>query len=88
MFQQAFGTVADRAKRVRLRTVAQTEPVPGDPIVAGVHLEPEVVAEIRAAFLSLEPEELAAAKIAGLEELFGFAQVTDQDYDDVNMPGD
>jgi len=87
VFDRAFVTVADRAKRVSLRILAQTERIPGEPIVARPGLEPETVEEVRDAFLSLTPEELAQAKMKDLEDLFGFEPVTDAQYDGVRLLG-
>jgi phosphonate transport system substrate-binding protein len=84
VFERAYMTVADRARRTRFRVLAQTEPIPGEPIVAGPHLEPEIVEEIRQAFLGLKTDSLQEG---GLRDLFGFEPATDEQYNGVRLLG-
>ncbi len=84
VFERAYMTVADRARRTRFRVLAQTEPIPGEPIVAGTHLEPEIVEEIRKAFLELNTDSLQEG---GLRDLFGFEPATDEQYTGVRLLG-
>ncbi len=84
VFDRAYLTVADRARRMRLRILAQTEPIPGEPIVAGPNLEPEVADAVRDAFLNIPTDRLAEGK---LRDLFGFEPATDEQYNGVRLLG-
>jgi len=82
VYERAYLTVADRSRRLTLRILAQTPPIPGEPIVAGVHVSPAIAAEVREAFLSIPPEALARG---ALNDLFGFNPVSEAHYDDVHV---
>jgi phosphate/phosphite/phosphonate ABC transporter binding protein len=82
VFERAYFTVADRARRMQLRVLAQTEPIPGEPIVAGAHLDGDLVDEVRAAFLRIQTERLQET---ALRDLFGFEPATDEQYTGVRL---
>jgi len=84
VFDKAYATVAGRSNNASLRVLAQTDPIPGEPIVASRHLAPEVVAEVKQALLSLTAPELTAGP---LKDLFGFEAVSDEQYDDARLLG-
>ncbi len=84
VFERAYFTVADRARRMRLRVLAQTEDIPGEPIVAGTHLDAALVAEVRAAFLRIKTDRLQET---ALRDLFGFEPATDEQYAGVRLLG-
>lgn len=82
VFERAYFTVADRARRMRLRVLAQTEPIPGEPIVAGTHVDEALVEEVRAAFLRIKTDRLQGT---ALRDLFGFEPATDEQYSGVQL---
>jgi len=84
VFERAYFTVADRARRMRLRVLAQTEAIPGEPIVAGSHLDESLVAEVQAAFLRIRTDRLQET---ALRDLFGFEPATDEQYTGVRLLG-
>lgn len=84
VFERAYFTVADRARRMRLRVLAQTEDIPGEPIVAGSHLDEALVEEVRAAFLRIKTDQLQET---ALRDLFGFEPARDEQYAGVRVLG-
>ncbi len=84
VFERAYFTVADRARRMQLRVLAQTEAIPGEPIVAGTHLDEALVEEVQAAFLRIQTERLQET---ALRDLFGFEPATDEQYTGVRLLG-
>jgi phosphate/phosphite/phosphonate ABC transporter binding protein len=84
VFERAYFTVADRARRMQLRVLAQTEVIPGEPIVAGAHLDEALVEEVRAAFMRIQTERLQET---ALRDLFGFEPATDEQYTGVRLLG-
>lgn len=80
VFERAYTTVADHATRVRLRVLAQTEPIPGEPIVAGASLDSPTADAVKAAFLAIAPEKFAQTE---LTDFFAFEPASDADYDKV-----
>lgn len=80
VFERAYATVADHATRVRLRILAQTEPIPGEPIVAGPSLDPDIADAVQQAFLAIPPEKFAQTE---LSDFFAFEPASDKDYDNV-----
>jgi phosphonate transport system substrate-binding protein len=83
VFERAYATVADRAKRLSFRTLARTDPIPGEPIVVRKDLDAGIVEELTEAFLSLSPEELAGCRLA---DLFGFEAVSEAPYEGIDLP--
>jgi phosphate/phosphite/phosphonate ABC transporter binding protein len=82
VFDNAYDSVADRAHRLKLRILAQTAIIPGEPIVASTHLDPAIVAEVKEAFLALPTEQLAGSR---LQDLFGFEPAADDQYTGVKL---
>lgn len=83
-FERAYMTVADRARRTRFRVLAQTDPIPGEPIVAGAHLDAATVEAVRQAFLGMHTDRLQGS---ALNDLFGFEPATDEQYNGVRSLG-
>lgn len=77
VFDGAYETVADRAQRVSLRMLAQTPPIPGEPIVANAGLDPAIREEVKEAFLATSSERFSSGR---LRDLFGFEPATDEQY--------
>lgn len=84
VFERAFTAMADRGKRVRLRVLASTEPIPGEPIVASARLEPELAEAIKQAFLAVRQERVSHPM---LSDFFAFEPANDEDYDAVRTSG-
>ena len=82
VFERAYATLADRSRRVRPRILAQTEPIPGEPIVAGPNISPALLGELQRAFLSIPPEKLDQVQ---LMDFFAFEPAVDADYNGVSI---
>jgi len=82
VFERAYATLADRSRRVRLRILAQTEPIPGEPIVAGPNISDATVKELQQAFLAIPPEKLDQVQ---LTDFFAFEPAVDADYNGVSI---
>jgi len=80
VYERAFASVADRGKRVKLRVLASTDPIPGEPIVAGARVEAALVEQLRAAFLAVRRDRVEHPL---LEDFFAFEVASDRDYDNV-----
>ncbi|MEM6518877.1 MAG: phosphate/phosphite/phosphonate ABC transporter substrate-binding protein [Cyanobacteria bacterium P01_C01_bin.70] len=63
--------------------IAESEPIPQYPWTLRADLAPELKADIRAAFLSLDDETILAPFKAD-----GFAEMTDEDYDGIRKAGE
>jgi len=77
VFDGAYETVADRAQRVSLRMLAQTPPIPGEPIVAAPGLDEAIRDEVKRAFLATSAERFSSGR---LRDLFGFEEARDEQY--------
>lgn len=82
VFERAYATLADRSRRVRLRILAQTAPIPGEPIVAGPNISAATISELQRAFLSIPPEKLDQVQ---LMDFFAFESAVDADYNGVSI---
>lgn len=83
VFERAFATISDRARTVRMRTLARTSPIAAEPVVASPALEEAVVAELTQAFLSLPVDRLSRGELV---ELFGFEAVATDYYEGIDLP--
>ncbi len=63
--------------------IAESEPIPQYPWTLRADLDPDLKADIRAAFLSLDDETILAPFKAD-----GFAEMTDEDYDGIRQAGE
>lgn len=71
-----------------VKIIAQSDPIPGSPIVVNEDHDPAIISAITQALLKIDPEDPEFAEMIAnwdLEFVYGFARAEDSDYDNLQI---